>query len=88
MVKGQLSEKIEKHCIGKNHQKVVLRLMGMGVGIEGVTTPHLILLTPIIEGRAGGVLDFCSGNWSIGQSTFFKTNDRQTDTPISDPTCI
>ena len=26
--------------------------MGMGVGIEGVT-PRLILLTPIIEGRAG-----------------------------------
>ena len=28
-------------------------MMGMGVGIEGVTTPRLILLTPIIEGRAG-----------------------------------
>ena len=34
---------------------MVLGLMGngMGVGIEGVTTPRLILLTPIIEGRAG-----------------------------------
>ena len=26
--------------------------MGLVVGIEGVTTPHSILLTPIIEGRA------------------------------------
>ena len=27
-------------------------MMGLVVGIEGVTTPHSILLTPIIEGRA------------------------------------
>ena len=63
-------------CKGRYQQTVVLGLMGngMGVGIEGVTTPHLSCWPPLLRGglRDRRFLDFCSGNWSIMDQSMYN----------------